>query len=366
MDTASQSEASLEVSLNESPESSIRPPESLDDKVRVQENSLPKVLINESTESSARPPESLRDRVRVIFNSLVLEERLGFLEEFMRLQRLSSEEQVSTIHTEVAEVPRNAFEIACQPWDDMEWCGPTNSTTSRISSRVHVLSFRAIQNFHSGLQRFVETNQSLLEADTNIRSLMTQTPFTAQSERDLQSKLDSSVFLTMNNILAALDMPVPVVPRLSSNHRSSGMTGRADGYCVAHLPGNKQQTIAVIETKTPALSHRGTCVLSQIDEHTRNDFGSRMDALDACQQVASYAIQARTPYGFITTYGLLWCFFFDKDGVMHISPGFLQMFVVKNQHSSSCATGCTKRSPIQIVVIGNFLPARCWRKSVTN
>lgn len=105
------------------------------------------------------------------------------------------------------------------------------------------------------------------------------------------------------------------------------MQGRPDAYFfkvdTSATSEITHQLISTLEIKTPSsLSISGTCLLQRVRESLEGKPHSRQDALDACKQAAGYSTQAKTPYGFITTYDVIWCYYLDADLVMHISPGF--------------------------------------------
>ena len=207
----------------------------------------------------------------------------------------------------------NGWQASSQPFAVMEFVGDTTSSTSRSKNRSELGDVVLIEDFHENMQEFLEPKQSELES-MMVKSFMPQDPFVAESEGDIQKRLNKTVYPTMTELLGHR---ASMLKSVAGNRMGKG--SRADGYCVGTDP---VAIVAVVEAKKPSLSACGDCLVKQVHDKKAGKAKSRLDSTDACEQAACYSIQAGTPYGFITTYTFLWCYFLDPYGIMHVSPGF--------------------------------------------
>ena len=100
----------------------------------------------------------------------------------------------------------NGWQLACQPWLDINFHGATDtSSTSRSDIRTDLKGAKLIENFVQNFELFADgTARSELEGILSVQSCMPQCVIEAYDEKDIQKKPNDYVFATiatMNQLL---------------------------------------------------------------------------------------------------------------------------------------------------------------------
>ena len=208
----------------------------------------------------------------------------------------------------------NGSELAGQPWTPMHYIG-NSPTTSHSIYRRRIVGVFLMDEFLEEFRRASRLIQAKLATIKNIENKFKTHPFIATNELMINVHLRETVYHMLERLFEGKVRMSDSIAGYKFHYRA-----RADGYCFDKNPDGPF-VVAVIEVKKSFLLGEDECLAEVVQNKLLRGEGNSL-ALDACQQAAGQAIEFRTQFGFITTYGMIWAYKLGSDGIMYLSPGF--------------------------------------------